>query len=110
MCDRGLVSAPPQSSAAAAAFVQSDLGFRTDYDVIPIPGRPDLFQIRTRQTALHGMASLTIRDVSDELRIPRRTVQRLCEKGLLKSYRPAQRDRKILRRDLDAYKRERGIP
>lgn len=104
------MSAPPQSPAGAAAFVQADLGFRTDYDIIPIPGRPDLFQIRTRQTALHGMASLTIRDVAEELQIPRRTVQRLCEKGLLKHYRPACRDRKVLRRDLDTYKRERGIP
>ena len=104
------MSAPPQSPASAAAHVQQDLGFRTEYDLTQIPGRPDLFQVRTRQIALHGMASLTITDVARELELDTSTVRRLCAKGLLKNYRPALRDRKILRRDLDAYKRERGIP
>ena len=96
-------------SPPATAYVQSDLGFRTEYDIIPLPNRSDVFQIRTRQIPLHGMASLTIAAVAAELGVCRRTVQNLCEKGLLKNYRPAIRDRKILRRDLDQYKRDHGM-
>lgn len=90
--------------------LQTELLFRTEFDVFPLPGRPGTFQVSARSIPLHGMASLTISEAAGELRLSVRTVQRLCDDGSLAHYRPAKRDRKILRRDLDQYKRDHGIP
>lgn len=87
-----------------------DLGFETRYDVTPVPGVANLYQVRTRQIPRHGMASLTMADVAEDLGLSTRTVRRLRATGLLKAYQPARRDWKVLRRDLDEYKRARGIP
>ncbi len=90
--------------------LKTDLLFRTEFDVVPVPGRGDTFQVRARSIPLHAMASLTISEAAGELRLSVRTVQRLCDDGSLAHFRPAKRDRKILRRDLDQYKRDHGIP
>lgn len=90
--------------------LKTELLFRTDFDVVPVPGSRDVFQVRARSIPLHGMASLTISEAALELRLSVRTVQRLCDDGSLAHYRPAKRDRKVLRRDLEQYKRDHGIP
>ncbi len=98
------------ASPPTMEILKTELLFRTEFDVFPMPGRGDTFQVRARPVPLHGMASLTISEAAGELRLSVSTVQRLCNDGSLAHFRPAKRDRKILRRDLDQYKRDHGIP
>ncbi|MDB6131990.1 MAG: hypothetical protein JWM59_233 [Verrucomicrobiales bacterium] len=96
---------PPPPPARPPA----DLGFAVSHQVTPIPGRADLFQLRTTVTPRLGEALLSVADVAARLGIGVRQAQRLMASGAIRSHRPGLRRRHVYQRDLDAYCRARGV-
>lgn len=88
--------------------MQMELGFAVSHQVIPIPGRTDLFQVRTSVIPRTGDTLLSVADVAERLRISPRSACRLLASGAIRSHRPGLRRRRVYLRDLDAYCRTVG--
>ncbi|RYD34897.1 MAG: DNA-binding protein [Verrucomicrobiaceae bacterium] len=96
-------------TASPSSAMQMELGFAVSHQVIPIPGRTDLFQVRTSVTPRTGDALLSVADVAERLRISPRSACRLLASGAIRSHRPGLRRRRVYQRDLDSYCRSQGI-
>ncbi|MDB6133314.1 MAG: hypothetical protein JWM59_1557 [Verrucomicrobiales bacterium] len=97
------------ASPSLPPLSQLELGFAVSYQVAPMPGRADLFQVRASLIPRLGETLLSVADVAARLGIGVRQARRLMASGAIKSHRPGLRRRRVFLRDLDSYCRTQGI-